>query len=59
MSPGDLDGPVILTLPSPMFLEQPTMQLRWYGGVLEQAFTRTSQDGRAVEVIWRPVPSIG
>ena len=43
-----------VTMPAAYSIEQPTMQLRWYGGVLEQAFLRDN-----VEVIWRAVPTVG
>ena len=47
---------VMVSFPDTFMLEQPTPMLRWNGGILEQAFTRTIPTG--TELVWRAVPSI-
>jgi len=49
--------PITVVMPATYSVKQPTMQLRWYGAVLEQAFILTSSAG-VQEIIWEPVPTI-
>lgn len=44
---------VFVQMPATYTLEQPTMGLRWRGGVLEQAFLINSR-----EIVWRAVPTV-
>jgi hypothetical protein len=51
---------VVMAFPPLMQTLTPTMQLRWNGPTLEQAFTRVSFDAEKKpfpEIIWQAVPS--